>query len=147
MRTTAPESSQRGRLAQHGLRAALSPLATALFALCCAFTLPNCFDSHGTVGAVIAQEPDTGRLFLREVPPGLAASRAGLRSGDEILLIDGVDVRAMDSKQLHAVLTGEVDTAVKLTLVRDDQILRVTLKRTEAQKHKLPPSESPEAQH
>jgi len=100
--------------------------------------LTGCVASHGTVGAVIAQEPDTGRLFLRDVPPGLAAARAGLEPGDEVLLIDGVDVRAMDAKQIHALLTGDVDTQVKLTIVRRDQILRVTLKRTEAQKLKLP---------
>ncbi len=35
MRTTAPESTPRGRFAQHGLTA-LSSLATALLALCCA---------------------------------------------------------------------------------------------------------------
>ena len=132
MRTTVPERIQRG------LCAALCALSLV--------TLPACFASHGTIGAVIAQEPDTGRLFLRDVPPGLAAARAGLKAGDEILLIDGVDVRAMDPKQIHAVLTGDVDTPVKLTVVRGEQVLRVTLKRTEAQKL-IPPGETPEAQH
>ena len=135
MRTIVPESLRRG-------------LSAALFALSLVVTaLPGCVANHGTVGAVIAQEPDTGRLFLRDVPPGLAASRAGLKPGDEVLLIDGVDVRAMDAKQIHAVLTGDVDTPVKLTLVRGDQILRVTVKRTEAQKLKLPPVASAEAGH
>ncbi len=135
MRTTAPESVQRG-------------LSAALFALSLVVTaLPACVANHGTVGAVIAQEPDTGRLFLRDVPPGLAAARAGLKPGDEVLLIDGVDVRAMDAKQIHATLTGDIDTPVKLTIVRGDQILRVTLKRTEAQKLKLPPAASAEASH
>ncbi|MEP7052208.1 MAG: PDZ domain-containing protein, partial [Pseudomonadota bacterium] len=80
-------------------------------------------------------------------PPGLAAARAGLKPGDEVLLIDGVDVRAMDAKQIHGVLTGDVDTPVKLTVVRDQQILRVTLKRTEAQKLKLPRATAPAAEH
>lgn len=132
MRTTDPECSQRDL--RRGLCAALAVLSLALTAL------PACFASHGTVGAVIAQEPDTGRLFLRDVPPGLAAARARLKPGDEVLLIDGVDVRAMDAKQLHAVLTGDIDTPVKFTIVRDEQILRVTLKRTEARKLKLPAS-------
>jgi C-terminal processing protease CtpA/Prc len=114
------------------------------FALTLAVALAACFASHGTIGAVIAQEPDTGRLFLRDVPPGLAADRAGLKVGDEILLIDGVDVRAMDSRQIHAVLSGDVDDQVKLTLVRGDHVLRVTLKRTEAQKL-VTPSKTAEA--
>ena len=138
MRTTAPESFRRAVVRNFGALLALSVVV---------LTLPGCFASHGTVGAVIAQEPDTGRLFLRDVPPGLAASRAGLKPGDEVLLIDGVDVRAMDAKQIHATLTGDIDTPVKLTIVRGEQILRVTVKRTEARKLKLPPSDAPEAQH
>jgi C-terminal processing protease CtpA/Prc len=121
---------------------------TAPSVFCLAFAaLAGCVASHGTIGAVIAQQPDTGRLFLRDIPPGLAAARAGLKPGDEVLLIDGVDVRAMDAKQIHAVLTGDVDTPVKLTIVRGEQILRVTLKRTEAQKLKLPPATALEAEH
>jgi C-terminal processing protease CtpA/Prc len=133
MRTTAPS------VVLVGLALAA---ASALPAL-----LPGCVGSRGTIGAVIAQEPDTGRLFLRDVPPGLAAAKAGLKTGDEILLIDGVDVRVMDAKQIHAVLTGEVDAPVKLTVVRGQQVLRVTLKRTEAKKLLPPPGNSPELQH
>ncbi len=138
MRTIVPESLRRAALGMCGALLVVSFVVTAL---------PGCVASRGTVGAVIAQEPDTGRLFLRDVPPGLAASRAGLKPGDEVLLIDGVDVRAMDAKQIHATLTGDIDPPVKLTIVRGDQILRVTLKRTEAQKLKLPPTNAPEAQH
>jgi C-terminal processing protease CtpA/Prc len=119
--------------------------APELLALVLAAALAGCFADHGTIGAVIAQEPDTGRLFLREVPHGLAADRAGLKVGDEVLLIDGVDVRAMDSRQIHAVLSGDVDDQVKLTVVRGEQILRVTLKRTEAQKL-IPASKMGEAE-
>jgi C-terminal processing protease CtpA/Prc len=94
----------------------------------------GCAPQKGTIGAMIAQDDDSGRLFLNEVPPGLAAARAALKAGDEILLIDGRDVRFMDAKQINAALVGEVDSTVKLTLIRDEQVLRVTLKRTEAQK-------------
>lgn len=94
----------------------------------------GCLPSKGTIGAVIAQDDDSGRLFLQDVPPNLAAGRADLKAGDEILTIDGADVRAMDAKQIHAALAGEVDSTVKLTLVRGDAIVRATLKRTEAQK-------------
>ncbi len=83
---------------------------------------------------MIAQDDDSGRLFLREVPAQLAAARANLKPGDEILLIDGLDVRRLDPQQINAALSGEVDSAVKLTLIRQQQILRVTLRRTEAQK-------------
>ena len=70
---------------------------------------------------------DSGRLFLREVPASLAAGHANLKPGDEILLIDGLDVRRMDAQQINAALSGEVDSPVKLTLIREEQVLRVTL--------------------
>jgi len=97
-------------------------------------SLAACFSGRGTIGAVISQDDDTGRLLVREVPPDLAAARADLKPGDEILLIDGQDVRAMTAKQINAALSGEVDSKVKLTLIRQEQVLRVTLKRTEAQR-------------
>ncbi len=116
MRTIVPDAWQR--------------FGAALFFI----ALAGCVPQRGTIGAVIAQDDDSGRLFLREVPPGLAAARADLKVGDEILLIDGLDVRFMDAKQINAALVGEVDSPVKLTLIRDERVLRVTLKRTEAQK-------------
>jgi len=94
----------------------------------------TCVAPRGTIGAVIAQQSDSGRVFLREVPPGLAAAKAALKPGDEILLIDGRDVRSLDPKQIHGALVGEVGAPVKLTLLRDEQVLRVTLQRTEGQK-------------
>ncbi|HEY3253284.1 MAG TPA: PDZ domain-containing protein [Polyangiaceae bacterium] len=107
--------------------------------------LAACAPSKGTIGAVIAQDGDTGRLFLREVPPGLAAGQAKLKPGDEILLIDGLDVRRLDPKQINAALSGDVDSTVKLTLIRGEQVLRVTLKRTEAQRLAKKPGKSPES--
>ncbi|MEI9941651.1 MAG: PDZ domain-containing protein [Pseudomonadota bacterium] len=107
--------------------------------------LPACFSGKGTIGAVIAQDNDSGRLFLHAVPANLAAARGNLKPGDEILLIDGLDVRRMDAEQINAALSGEVDSPVKLTVIRQEQIVRVTLKRTEAQKLPKKPSKSPES--
>jgi len=112
----------------------ISHHAPALLILAALSPAAACFSGKGTIGAVIAQDDDSGRLFLREVPPDLAAGRANLKAGDEILLIDGLDVRVMDSKQINSALSGEVDSKVKLTLIRQEQVLRVTLKRTEARR-------------
>ena len=134
MRTTARSRYARGRL---GL--GLAPRLIAHYAppllLAASLSLSaSCLQGRGTIGAVIAQDDDSGRLFLREVPPQLAAARADLKPGDEILLIDGLDVRRMDARQINAALSGEVDSPVKLTLIRQEKVLRVTLKRTEAQR-------------
>jgi C-terminal processing protease CtpA/Prc len=112
-------------------------------AVALALTLAGCAAQRGTIGAVLAQQSD-GRLFLREVPQGLAAGRAGLREGDEILLIGGRDVRTMSSDQVHGALSGEVGEPVKLTLVRDKEVLRVTLRRTPAQRLRTQSPATPE---
>ena len=85
----------------------------------------------GTIGALLGQKPD-GRLFVRDVPDGLAAARAGLEPGDEVLLSDGTDVRQMGERELSRTLSGDIGSGVKLTVVRGDAVIRVTLVRTPA---------------
>lgn len=111
----------------------------ARFAACAALLVlvfGACGPAKGTIGAVLARDPD-GRLFVRDVPPGLAAERAGLEPGDEILLIDGRDARALGPEGVHQALGGNVGDPVKLTLVRKSEIVRVTLRRTEARRYRL----------
>ena len=141
MRTIAPDARPRFGAACFDVRRLFLVCAWVLWLA----QLASCVPQKGTIGAVIAQDDDSGRLFLNEVPPGLAAARADLKVGDEILLIDGVDVRFMDAKEINAALVGEVDSTVKLTLIRDEQVLRVTLKRTEAQKLLNPRKKSAKA--
>jgi C-terminal processing protease CtpA/Prc len=91
--------------------------------------LGACEPERGTIGAVLAQTPDQ-RLVLHDVPSTLAAGRAGLKPGDEILLIDGRDVRELSQRGVHQALSGEVGDPVKLTLLREGRVIRVTLRRT-----------------
>jgi len=93
----------------------------------------GCGARQGTIGAVLGQNP-YGELTIRETPKGLAAEKAGLQPGDRILLIDGIDVRGLAAKRVHSLLTGEVGAPVKLTVVRGERIIRVTLERTPARK-------------
>jgi C-terminal processing protease CtpA/Prc len=102
-------------------------VATALLA---AIVVTACA-SYGTIGAVLAQRPD-GRLFVRDTPLALASSNAGIQPGDEILLIDGRDVRAMDAKGVHHALEGDVGDSVHLTVLRGEQVTRITLHLTPA---------------
>jgi C-terminal processing protease CtpA/Prc len=105
---------------------------TATFALTAlGLALSACASRHGTIGAVLAQREDH-TLVVREAPKGLASAKAGVEPGDELLLIDGQDVRAMSPEQVHRALSGEVGEPVKLTLVRGDRIVRVTLHRSPA---------------
>ena len=118
---------------------------SVLFFSSCLALGASCAPSRGTIGAVIVQDSDSGRLFLREVPASLAAGQAKLKPGDEILLIDGLDVRRLDPEQVNAALSGEVDSPVKLTVIRQEQVLRVTMKRTEAHRLVKKPGKTPQS--
>jgi len=104
--------------------------------------LMSCAPQRGTIGAMLGRKND-GRVFVREAPAGLAAAKAGLREGDQILLVDGADVRALDERKLHLALSGEVGEPVKLTVERGDEVLRLTLVRTRPRREPLlPPAEA-----
>lgn len=105
-----------------------APCAAFLGALSVVLALVACGGTRGTIGAMLGQRPD-GRLFVRETPDHLAARTAGLAPGDEVLLIDGKDVRTMDARELHRALGGDEGTRVKLTLVRQNDVVRVTVIR------------------
>ena len=81
------------------------------------------------MGAIFAQSQNDGRMTVRDVPPGFPAAEAGIVRGDEILLIDGRDVRSLSPDSIHHLLEGVVGTTVKLTVLRRGQIERITVKR------------------
>ncbi|HEY6725125.1 MAG TPA: PDZ domain-containing protein [Polyangiaceae bacterium] len=89
---------------------------------------------HGTIGAILGQQND-GRVFVRDTPADLGAAQAGLQPGDEILFIDGVQASSLSPERLSEVLGGPVGADVQLTVLRDGQVLRVTVTRTEARRY------------
>lgn len=91
---------------------------------------------RGTIGAVLLRKGD-GRVFIRDVPPHLAAAKAGVRSGDELLLVEGQDVRRLGDEDLRRLLSGQVGEEVKLTLSRGAEVLRVTVRRSMAEPYRL----------
>ncbi len=59
-----------------------------------------------------------GRLKLGPVPPGCPAYEAGLRAGDEIMVIDGAAVKSLSAGQARLLLSGEIGTPVTLEIWR-----------------------------
>lgn len=104
----------------------------------------GCVKERGTIGAILVQTSER-RLEIQEVPSGLSADRGGVQARDEVLLIDGRDVRGMNAEQVHRMLGGEVGEPVKLTLIRGDRVVRVTLTRTPARRHRTNHEKSPAA--
>lgn len=82
----------------------------------------------GSIGVVLLQDEATGRVRVAEVPDG--PSQAVLKSGDEIVMVDGERVSDMSPATLRASLRGNPGSEVRLTLMRNGEILRVVQKRT-----------------
>jgi carboxyl-terminal processing protease len=78
---------------------------------------------------MLGKDDHSGRLFVREVPPGMAAASAGVRDGDEIVSIDGVPVGQMSAQEVHERLEGKVGTKVVLFIVRDGTTERIEVLR------------------
>ena len=112
-----------------GRGARLTRSAALVFGMLGLATGVACAPERGTIGALLGQTADR-RLVLREVPSELAAGRAGLRPGDELLLIDGRDVRELDARGVHQALGGKLGDSIKLTLLREGRVIRVTIRRT-----------------
>jgi C-terminal processing protease CtpA/Prc len=100
------------------------PKLAALFVV-----VASCAGRPGSIGAVLAQANADGRVTVRETPPGYPAERAGVTPGDEVLLIDGRDVRGMSPQAIHQALEGDVGSTVQLTLLRRGKVERVAMKR------------------
>jgi len=71
----------------------------------------------GTIGAQLGQRTD-GRLFVRGVPAGQGADKAGLEVEDEILAIDGHPVRDMSQDDVKRALRGDVGSTMVLSVER-----------------------------
>lgn len=105
----------------------------------CAVLLAACAPRAGTIGAILTRE-QTGRTFVRDVPPHLAAYQAGVRRGDEILFVEGRQVGSLTDAELHTLLSGSVDQEVHLTLARDGTtILRLSVARSPAEPYRPAP--------
>ena len=89
----------------------------------------GCAADPGSIGAVLAQSRSDGRLTVRDAPSGHSAAKAGIAPGDEVLLIDGRDVRGMSPDMIHRLLEGQVGTTVNLTLLRRGKIERIAVRR------------------
>ncbi len=86
-------------------------------------------EQKGSIGAVLSRDNDTGALYVRDLSPGLAAERAGLLPGDELVMIEGRYVRDLDAKEIRVLLRGDVGSGVRLTVVRGDEVRRVRIER------------------
>jgi C-terminal processing protease CtpA/Prc len=82
----------------------------------------------GTIGAALGKRTD-GRLFVRGVPAGQGADKAGLEIDDEIITIDGKSVVTMSNDDVRAAVRGDVGTSMNLLIERRGERKEVKVER------------------
>lgn len=85
---------------------------------------------YGGIGAVIFKE-EGRNVVLNEPYEGSPCVKAGLESGDEILYIDGTDVKPLDTKTCSDMMKGQAGTTVNFVVkkVHSGDTLNVNIKR------------------
>jgi len=97
------------------------------------------FKYSGQYGGVgIFLENQDGKVVVSEVLEGYPAEKAGIREGDEIILIDDKKVKSFDQEQLDAILKGNVGSEIILTFTRQDEVKVEALTRAEIQIKEVP---------
>ncbi len=93
---------------------------------------------YGGIGAVVDKKDGINTIVLPY--EGYAAHRAGLRIGDQILKINGVDLADKPSDQISKLLKGQSNSAIKLTVKRYKQegTFDVELKREKITVNNVP---------
>ena len=71
---------------------------------------------YGGIGAIIGRRKDRNIVLMPY--NGFPADKAGLKIGDEILEIDGFDVRKKNSTEVSKLLKGQAGTKVKLSIIK-----------------------------
>lgn len=73
------------------------------------------------IGASVSQDPDTGALVIVRPFPGSPAEVAGLRTGDQIVTVNGEDVTQLDQSIIISMVKGPAGTEVELGIRRVGQ--------------------------
>ncbi|MCX3264236.1 S41 family peptidase [Pedobacter agri] len=84
---------------------------------------------YGGIGA--ATVLIDGKLFINDVSEGYPANKSDVKPGDQVLKINGIEVKGKERSQISQLLRGPKGTVVDLTLVRDGKEILKKLNREE----------------
>lgn len=79
------------------------------------------------IGVIIQQTGDY--VTIMSCVEGGGAEAAGIRAGDKIYKVDGVDVTGQSLEKVQDLVVGELDTDVEITVLRGDEEFTYTIKR------------------
>lgn len=80
-------------------------------------------------GVGITMTESAGKILITTVVPGGPADRAGVKSGDYILKVDGIDTAGMPLDEVSLHVRGEEGSSVTLTLERAGAFIIYTMTR------------------
>lgn len=73
---------------------------------------------------------DEDTFMVERVFKGSGAEKGGMIKGDIIKAVDGVSVKGKDIDEIAAMIKGELDSTVKITVVRENKDIDLTIKRS-----------------
>lgn len=86
-------------------------------------------DEPGDVGLICLWDPSRKVWVVVRSIPKSPAAEAGIKVGDTLLSVDGVEQLNMGFNRMNEQFKGKVDTELKLALSRKGELYRVTVKR------------------
>ncbi|MBA2610698.1 MAG: S41 family peptidase [Bacteroidetes bacterium] len=82
----------------------------------------------GQYGGIGSQVNDIdGKIIIENPKEGFAAFKAGIRSGDQIIGVNGINVEGKRSDEISSLLKGNAGTPIKLKLLKAGQTTPVEL--------------------
>jgi PDZ domain len=84
---------------------------------------------EGDLGLVAGYSPKKKRAIVADVSPGTPADLAGIKEGDDLLSVDGIDATNLGYRKLRKVFKGPVGTKVDLAYSRAGNLKRVSVER------------------
>ncbi|HNP19373.1 MAG TPA: S41 family peptidase [Fulvivirga sp.] len=93
---------------------------------------------YGGIGALTSKIE--GKIKIVMVMEGYSAQKNGLKIGDEVLKIDGIDITNLDREQASDLMKGQANSDVSITVKRFNEPYPITLnfKREKVKIHNVP---------
>ncbi|MCD7825651.1 MAG: S41 family peptidase [Clostridiaceae bacterium] len=83
------------------------------------------------IGAYISSDASTGVVTIVNPMKNSPAEKAGVKAGDIIYAVDDEEVTGMEISKVQALVKGEEGSKVKLTIIRDNEQMELTVTRAE----------------
>lgn len=84
---------------------------------------------YGGIGSLIRTVD--GDVYISEPYEGFPAQKSGLKAGDKLLLINGIEVTGKGQEEISKLLKGQSGTNLEITYERFGEVEKVNLKREE----------------